>query len=69
MQYTLSTRPRGCAGDGGGRARADGSFAARVDPAISAALFLGLYQLFIIAASSDIAQLRSNGSILKSVCS
>ena len=29
----------------------------------------GLYQLFIIAASSDIAQLRSNGSILKSVCS
>jgi peptide/nickel transport system substrate-binding protein len=37
-------------------AAGDGTFTVTVDPAISAALFPGLYQLFLIAASSDIAQ-------------
>ncbi|CAN5718900.1 ABC transporter substrate-binding protein [soil metagenome] len=36
-------------------AGADGSFVVTIDPAISATLFPGLYQVFVIAASSDIA--------------
>jgi len=41
-----------------GAAEGDGSggFTVAIDPAISAALFPGLYQLFLIASSSDIAQ-------------
>jgi peptide/nickel transport system substrate-binding protein len=34
----------------------DGTFTVNVDPGVSATLFPGLYQLFVIAASSEIAQ-------------
>ncbi len=56
LQYTLVDPAAGKVLASGFAEGGDGgSFTVKVDPAVSTALFPGLYQLFLLAASSDIA--------------
>jgi peptide/nickel transport system substrate-binding protein len=57
LQYTFIDPAAGAVlVNGIAEASGDGSFTVTIDPEISATLFPGLYQLYVIAASSDIAQ-------------
>ena len=56
VQYTLVDPAAGDVLEPGGRGGEGGAFTVTIDPAISAALFPGLYQLFLLASSRDIAQ-------------
>lgn len=58
VQYTFIDSATGDVLESGSAEGADGSFTVTIDPAISAMLFPGLYELVILASSSDLAKVE-----------